>query len=224
MSVIVAIPWWRDGDLLDGALESVEQVGLEAICLDGAYRTYAPDGPWLTPEAEQPKHKGAAMISHGRGYAHEAEKRTALLRHAADAGAGWVLFLDSDERLEGDAAALVAWTDAVAAVVVAVNVYLDQPGAGGWYVPRLLRLTQRLEFRPPRDFDVWSGDTLVAAPGREGLVSECVPGSVMRIRHDRHLRPPERLLQTRHYLLRRDEPDRAEERIRADIAGRRSCA
>lgn len=131
----------------------------------------------------------------------EAEKRQALLEVATGSGAEWALFLDVDERVE-TGPGFSDWLDG--ALIGDVGILrLYQPGlAGELRLPRLLALGTGLEFRGPRDFDVYRGANKVAWPGmRTGGVE--IPRAAICIRHERVQRSEERHRLAGEYYCRR---------------------
>ena len=156
----------------------------------------------------------------------EAAKRTALLRLVEDMGAEWGLFLDADERIETDLSAddlsdrILSWTEAdfVSALWwLMVDIYQSSPASPAWKVPRMIRIAPchdraprpLLEFRPPRDFDLYRDGERIAYLDGEPVPAELsgrygsLSPDVLRIRHDRHLRTPERIDMSAAYVVRR---------------------
>ena len=128
----------------------------------------------------------------------EAEKRQALFEAAYDAGAEYALFLDVDERVE-IGPDIFNWLDRSGDVGL---LRLYQAGNGELILPRLLRLEAGLEFRGPRDFDVYRGSTKIAWPGmRTGGVE--IPRAALCIRHERVRRSEERHRLAGEYYCRR---------------------
>lgn len=224
--ILVCISGWNDADLLRGCLASVAEQGWPVLYVDGAYRTYCRNRPWWTDEAalfgafDLIPDGGATIILADRGqgpWESEAAKKTAMMRHAESIAldahrADWLLVLDTDERVECERGALDAWLAEQAgdAAWAYLNIYrLDRPGLRtGYRVPRLLRAARGLEFRPPHDFHVYrEGERIALLEGESSALkwgAVDVPVPVARIRHERHLRPAERLAMSGSYIRARE--------------------
>ena len=195
--VVVAIPWFEDWELVEGALATVPSTW-RSVPLEGSWALFH-DRPADQAQADYPT---------------EAAKRTALARLAwvaySHAGIRWLLMLDSDERLEvPDPPTLNRWLRGVSDGVrwLNVNIYRpDHPHAPqGFYLPRLIEMAPDLEWRPPRDWEVYRGGERIAPldgePGFDGALR--VPSTFLRIRHDRALRSVERSDRNARYQQRR---------------------
>lgn len=225
-AAVVAISGWDDADLLGGCLASVSAQGWPVVYLDGAYRTYAPRGEWRTPDAalaplrvRWPFVAWYAAPQSGP-WETEAEKRTAVLGlavlQARARGIGWVLCLDTDERVVGPPGALQRWLDAEdgreSLWWAMVNLYSeDRPGLrAGYLLPRLIRVADGLAFHPPRDFELYRGGVRMAylegevPSGADAGRWAAVPRNALRIRHDRAQRPARRLAQSGSYIRVRE--------------------
>lgn len=224
MEIVVAIPTWNDAELLRGALQSCAAAGLRSVALDGRYQTYGSGPGWSTAPEEL---IAAALNAPGvtlemalpaRAWHTEAEKRTALANAARALCPDWLLFLDTDERIELEPGALETWLAGVPDRVLwcEVNLYSRAIAGGqGYGLPRLIR-SLPIEFRPPRDFDVYLDGRRIAWLPDEGPATTderaCVPREVLRIRHDRHLRSFERAATSAAYVRTRAENERRRKR------------
>lgn len=227
MRVAVCISGWLDTELLRGCVESVAEFGWPVTYADGAYRLFLgpDDKPTPTDEAELEDALESvdwctlsAPLPLGV-WESEAKKKTELARVAMAQwpDAEWLLFLDTDERIEapsGLAALESAWPDRFPDQMWAsLNIYRpDHPhNPDGFPLPRLLRADPSLEFRPPRDFDAYrDGERIAFLDGErvpESMVSRhsWIHPRYLRIRHERRLRPVERADMTGRYCQRRRE-------------------
>lgn len=208
----VCVSGWRDEELLPDLVASVKAFGWPIAYVDGAYRLYLDKGEdWHGDVDAARKALGswAAFVdAPGDGpWPSEAAKKQALMREVLTRrGAGWVLWLDADERLESDAHAVDVWPwllDGDAALLRIWNPsYPHAPE--GFTLPRLINLQAGVEFRPPRDFDLYRGGQRIAWPEmskEDGAVE--VPWSVLRIRHEHRLRSLERHNRNGVYAQRR---------------------
>lgn len=216
MRILVCISGWRDGyNVLRPCLESAVALGFPVLLLDGAYSTYAPRGPWATPETELSEaiaglpNVTVTRAMSSRPWLDEAEKRTQLVLAGVAMGADWLLTLDADERLEGEPGALEAYLREDPRPLRWAMLELYQPGVKGYPIPRLVRAHDELTFRPPLDYQLWCGQTRIAYLDGEHVPEELqdalteIPASVIRIRHDRHLRPQTRLEMSGQYVRER---------------------
>lgn len=213
--VVCCLSGWRDAGLARVAAASARLLGWPVAYADGAYRLYS-ETEWATPAAdlaELASEVDVMVPAPAAGpWASEAAKKTVLLR-AAEAMLGtWALFLDADERLEApDWRALTAWLweNLPGLEWVDINLYRPDGRDAGGPLPRLVMLSPDLEFRPPRDFELWRGGRRVAyldgerVPAEQAGAHAMVPPRLLRIRHDRHLRPVERTEMSARYLQRR---------------------
>ena len=224
--VVACVSGWRDTALLRGCLESVAIAGWPAIYLDGAYETFLPGATpeqWTTPHEDLDSAVDGLLgvvcirARRDRMWVNEAEKKSILVDYAwwlhGRLDAEWALFLDTDERVEVRSPSVLndwlskqrhlLWCD--------VNIWRPEHNndPGGFPIPRLLRLRSDLEFRSPRDFDVFcAGERIAYLDGEKVPVSlsrrhESVPLDLLRIRHDRHERSSDRIAQNGEYQRRR---------------------
>jgi len=224
MRLLACVSGWNDVDLLRGCVESVAAAGLPLLYLDGAYETYAPDAAgtgrgWCTDHVAVVRALDApgARVEHrpalaDRPWADEAEKRTALVREGVALGPEWLLILDTDERLESQPGDLEAYLGTLLPATRWAYLNLYRPAQpSGYLLPRLLRATPGLRFAPPLDYQVYEGEERIAQltpaeacrANRSAVRWTEVPQWVARIRHDRHLRPVDRVRQTAEYIARR---------------------
>ena len=229
MDLAVCVSAWNEELLLPGCLDSVAPLlamGARLVVADGAYRLtldHTDGKPW--PEWRSTDGTRAVAAIHGATWVDapaepwpsEAEKKTALLDTARDTGARWALFIDADERMEYGACEATAVARIASLVAghcwwATLEIYWpDGRGAGSnsYPLPRLLALAPAMSFAPPRDFEVWRDGHRIAFLAGEAVPLElrshfdAIPPRVARLRHDRHLRPPERTMLSRAYMTRR---------------------
>jgi hypothetical protein len=215
--LVVCISGYDDTDVLRGCLQSYAHTGWGTIYVDGSFELFHEEGNWASP----PSRLKCALDGFGvlvvpapahAPWPDEASKRTAALDYACglrEVGQVWALFLDTDERLEVDGVdALVGFLEVSdpEALWGSVNIYRPEHShhPNGHGLPRLLRLVDGMEFRPPRDFDVWYQGGFLVSPNVGGVGAHVeVPRELLRIRHDRHERPAARKAQMGRYCQRR---------------------
>jgi len=206
----VCIIGWNDADLLAGCLDSVEPLGWHVYYVDGRFALY-PDEPRenrLTL-AEAIGHRPVTIINSETRWPHEAGKRDIGLSTAIYAADDWLLYLDTDERLEcPDPARLEAMLDAQTRIdcyVGLINIYRPDftHHLEGFNLPRFIRCRPGMTFHPPRDFDVYCDGLLMASPAVDPIDWKSqvftMPVETARIRHERRLRSRERAEQNTRY-------------------------
>ena len=215
---IVCVSGYRDEALLADCAASIRALGWPIAYADGAYPLFLRRGePWSSDRSATFAALGgppALWMDAPRDapWPSEAAKKAALLA-AVDGSpidGGWTLWLDCDERLEaplGPGPVEVALAGLPGDVGLVRRWRPDHdPAPGGFLLPLLLRRGAGLTFRPPRDFDVFLGDSRAAWPGMEpgeGAGAAEVPVELLRVRHERRLRTMDRHNRNGEYQRRR---------------------
>lgn len=218
MNIDIAISGFDDTEILRDCVESARPLGKVWYC-DGAYRDFLDlDGqPWSTSPVKLaavliPEEAKRIITAPTAGpWRSEATKKSVFVRKISLFSDDYVMFLDTDERLEiHDIPRLKRlikgkrWAN--------VNIYRPDQGWApcGWHLPRIVKLTRNLGFAEPRDYQIWDGDERIAfldgEPVPEYMSNQhvIIPSDVIRIRHDKMLRPEARREQSNRYVRRRD--------------------
>jgi len=208
--IAAIIVGYDDAALLRGCLDSLAPFGWPALYLDGAWSLY-PARDWRSPAPELAAvlegREVIALPARAEGpWSSEAEKRSVALAEAWDKRLHlrepkWYLWLDADERVEGDPAAVMAdLTSHPEALWANVNIYRPDHvwAPAGFWLPRLLRAHPLLRHEPPTDYRVYRGAERIAYLDGEAVPPSMVgryhhvPTSALRLRHERGQRPAAR--------------------------------